>query len=251
MDFPLLFRKVIYFWLCCIFIAVWTFLSWWAGATLQLQCLGFSLQRFLSFWSISALRCTVSVVSAPRLYSTGAVVVAHGFIPVKEKFNQEATVCGISPDQGVEPMSPTLAGGFFIIAPPGKPLPLLFIDHISILTSKTFFILRRFLSHYLFKFVVCLNLNILWKPTFPGSSSGTESVCSAGDPGSIPGSGRSSGEGIGYPLQYSWASLVAQTVKNTPAVCETWVWSLGWEYALAEGVFLPGESPWTEEPGGW
>ena len=45
----------------------------------------------------------------------------------------------------------------------------------------------------------------------------------AGDPGSIPGSGRSSGEGIGYPLQYSWASCVAQLVKNLPAMWETWV----------------------------
>ena len=45
----------------------------------------------------------------------------------------------------------------------------------------------------------------------------------------IPGSGRSAGEGIGYPLQYSWASLVAQLVKNLPAMWETWVQSLGWE----------------------
>ena len=49
---------------------------------------------------------------------------------------------------------------------------------------------------------------------FPDSSVGKESACNAGDPGSIPGSGRSPGEGIGYPLQYSWASLVAQLVKN-------------------------------------
>ena len=48
-------------------------------------------------------------------------------------------------------------------------------------------------------------------------------VKNAGDPRSIPGSGRSPGEGIGYPLQYSWASLVAQTVKNSPAMRETWV----------------------------
>ena len=52
---------------------------------------------------------------------------------------------------------------------------------------------------------------------FPGSSVGKESTCSAGDPSSIPGLGRSAGEGIGYPLQYSWASLVAQLVKNPPA----------------------------------
>ena len=61
------------------------------------------------------------------------------------------------------------------------------------------------------------------------SSAGKESTCNAGDPGSIPGSGRSPGEGIVYPFQYSWTSLVAHTVKNLPAVQEAWVPSLGWE----------------------
>ena len=70
----------------------------------------------------------------------------------------------------------------------------------------------------------------------------------------IPGSGRSTGEGIGYLLQYSWASLVAQLVKNLPAMQETWVQSLGWEDPLEKGmlpipVFWPREfhglySPW-------
>ena len=67
---------------------------------------------------------------------------------------------------------------------------------------------------------------------FPDSSVGKESACNAEDPGSIPGSGRSPGEGIGYPLQYSWASLVAQLVKNPPAMRETWVQPLGWEDPL-------------------
>ena len=58
---------------------------------------------------------------------------------------------------------------------------------------------------------------------FPGSSAGKDSACNAGEPGSIPGSGRSTGEGIGYLLQYSWASFVAQLVKNLPAMWETWV----------------------------
>ena len=58
---------------------------------------------------------------------------------------------------------------------------------------------------------------------FPDSSIGKESACNAGDPGLISGSGRSAGEGIGYPLQYSGASLVAQLVKNLPAMQETWV----------------------------
>ena len=66
----------------------------------------------------------------------------------------------------------------------------------------------------------------------------------------IPGSGRSAGQGIGYPLQYSWASLIAQLVKNPPAVQETWVPSLGWEDPLEEGTathssILAWRIPWT------
>ena len=57
---------------------------------------------------------------------------------------------------------------------------------------------------------------------FPDSSAGKESACNAGDPGLSPGLGRSPGEGKGYPLKYSWTSLMAQTVKNLPAVQETW-----------------------------
>ena len=68
-----------------------------------------------------------------------------------------------------------------------------------------------------------------------GSSAGKESACNTGELGSIPGSGRSSGEEIGYLLQYSWASLVAQTVKNLPAMPEAGVQSLGWEDPLEEG----------------
>ena len=57
---------------------------------------------------------------------------------------------------------------------------------------------------------------------FPGSSAGKESACNAGDLVSIPGLQRFPGEGIGYPLQYSWASMVAQRVKNLPEMWETW-----------------------------
>ena len=74
---------------------------------------------------------------------------------------------------------------------------------------------------------------------FPDSSVGKESACNAGDPSLIPGLGRSTGEGIGYPLQYSWASLVAQLVKNLPAVWETWVQSLGYEDSPGEGNSCP------------
>ena len=70
---------------------------------------------------------------------------------------------------------------------------------------------------------------------FPDSSVGKESACNAGDPGSILGWGRFAGEEIGYPPQYSWASFVAQLVKNPPAMRETWVRSLGWEDPLEKG----------------
>ena len=66
-------------------------------------------------------------------------------------------------------------------------------------------------------------------------SVGKESACHVRDPGSIPRAGRSAGERIGYPLQYSWASLMAQLVKNLPTMRETWVRSLGWEDPLERG----------------
>ena len=91
---------------------------------------------------------------------------------------------------------------------------------------------------------------------FPGSSAGKESTCNAGDPGLISGSGRSHAEGIGYPLQCSWASLVAQLVKHLPAMREKprfdhWVGKIPWRKAWQPtSVFSPGESPWTVDPGG-
>ena len=69
-----------------------------------------------------------------------------------------------------------------------------------------------------------------------------ESAYNAGDPGLIPGLGRFAGEGIGHPLQYSWASLVAQLVKNPSAVRETWVQSLGWEDPLEKGKATPAKA---------
>ena len=77
--------------------------------------------------------------------------------------------------------------------------------------------------------ILCIYHVVLFIMGSPGSSSGKESACNAGNPGSIPGLGRSFGEKIGYPLQYSWASLVAQLLKNPPAMWEIWVQSLGWE----------------------
>ena len=87
---------------------------------------------------------------------------------------------------------------------------------------------------------------------FPDSSVGKESTCNAGDAGpqEIPGLGRSPGEGIGYSLQYSWASLVVELVKNLPSLQETWVQSLGWEDLLEKGkvthnCLVAWRSPWT------
>ena len=90
----------------------------------------------------------------------------------------------------------------------------------------------------------------LWTRGLPCGSAGKESACNAGDPGSIPGSGISAGERTGCPLQYSGASLVAQLVKNPPAMQETWVWSLGREDPLEKGTAthsstLAWRIPWT------
>ena len=89
----------------------------------------------------------------------------------------------------------------------------------------------------------------------PDSSVGKESACNAGEPGSIPGWGRSAGAGIGYAFQSSWASLVAQLGKNLPAMQETWVQSLGWEDPLEKGKathssILDWKTPWMYSPGG-
>ena len=78
---------------------------------------------------------------------------------------------------------------------------------------------------------------------FSGSSAGKEPACNAGDPSSIPGSGRSAGEGIGYTLQYSWASLVAQRVKNPPAMRETWVGKIPWRRAWQPTQYSCLENP--------
>ena len=85
---------------------------------------------------------------------------------------------------------------------------------------------------------------------FPGDSAGKESACNEGVLGLLPGLGRSPGEGKGYPLQYSWVSLVAQLVKIPPTMQETWVQSLGWEDPPEKGEashssILAWRIPWT------
>ena len=71
---------------------------------------------------------------------------------------------------------------------------------------------------------------------FPGSSADKESICNTGEPSSIPESGSYPGEGIGYPLQYSWASLMAQMVKNLPAMQDMWVLIHGLGRSPGEGT---------------
>ena len=81
---------------------------------------------------------------------------------------------------------------------------------------------------------------------FPGSSVGKESACSVGDPSSIPGSGRFPGKGIDYPPQYSWASILAQLVKNPSAMWrpgfDPWIGMIPWRRErLPTPVVWPGE----------
>ena len=89
---------------------------------------------------------------------------------------------------------------------------------------------------------------------FPGTSDGKESACNAGDPIWIPGLGRSPGKWIGYLLQYPWASLLTQTVKNLHAMREIWVPFLGWEDPPGEGHGNPLQCSCLENPmdrGAW
>ena len=120
--------------------------------------------------------------------------------------------------------------------------PLQFFEFVSCTESTTDSGSRHFLS-------------MLWSTLqaimgSPDSSAGKESTCSAGDPGSIPGSGRSAGEGMSYPLQYSRASPVAQLAKNPPAMQQIWVRSLDWKDLLEKGKathssILAWRIPWT------
>ena len=100
-----------------------------------------------------------------------------------------------------------------------------------------------------------LSLAPLGKPyaitvSFPGGPTGKISACNAGVPGSIPRPGRSPGEGTDSPLHYPWASLVAQMVKNPPAMWETRVRSLGWEDTLEEGMATHSQYSCLENPHG-
>ena len=140
---------------------------------------------------------------------------------------------------------------------PTIPIPTLSTSHpdlgklliVPVFSSITYIIISMTLDDKLSHsswFIYIINLSI----GFPDSSVGKESTCNAGDPSSIPRLGRSAREGISYPLQYSRASLVAQLVKNLPAMWETWVQSLGWENPLEKGKathssILAWRIPWT------
>ena len=140
------------------------------------------------------------------------------------------------PRSWIEPMSPELASRLLTTGSPRKSLLESLLKKFSL----------RCRAHQI------IQNDLSWKSSvFPGSSVAKESACNARDhTGSIPGSGRSTGEGIGYLLQYSWASLVAHLVKNLPAMQETWVPSLGWEDPLVKGKathssILAWRTPWT------
>ena len=81
-----------------------------------------------------------------------------------------------------------------------------------------------------------------------GSSASKESASNAGDSGSISGLQSSPEEGIGYPLQDSWASLLAQMVKNPPAMWETWSGSLDYKDPLEDRIGIPLQYSCLENP---
>ena len=101
----------------------------------------------------------------------------------------------------------------------------------------------QILKHLTSFWFLISELQLLFLPKgFPDGSVGKESACNSGDTSLIPVSGRSSGEGIGYPLQYSWASLAAQLVNNLPVMWDTWVVKIPWRRErLPTPVFWPGE----------
>ena len=145
---------------------------------------------------------------------------------------------GDLPNSGMEPRSPALQADSLPAEPPGKAkntgvgsLPPLQQIVPTRESNQGLLHCRQILWIHRCCFLwACLSF-----PQFPGSSDSTEPTCNAGDASSISGSGRSAGEGIGCSLQYSWASLIAQLVKNPPEMWETWVGSLGWKYPLEKG----------------
>ena len=141
---------------------------------------------------------------------------------------------GDLPDPGIKPRSPALQADSLPSEPPGKPM-------ISITFQLMFVNLLNWIAADQLSKKIAVT-------SFPDGSVVKESACNAGIPGSIPGWGRSTGEGIGYPLQYSWASLVVQLIKNPPAMQETWVQSLCWEDPPENGKGYPLQYSGLENP---
>ena len=144
---------------------------------------------------------------------------------------------GIFPTQGLNPGLPHCRQTFYRLSYLGSPLYI-----YTYIITYTYAHIHTYIYTYIIYIYVC----------FPHSSVGKESACSAGDASLIPRSGISTGKGLGYPLKYSWASLVAQLVENPTAMQETWVWSLGWEELLDKGTatstsILAWRVPWTVE----
>ena len=145
------------------------------------------------------------------------------------------------------------------VALPSFPFPSR--NHSSVLCIYGFFLVL-FAFFFFFFLYVSFNFNAevafaqVPLANFPHCAVGKEFTSNAGDPSLIPGSRRPPGEGIGYPLQCSWSSLVAQLVKNLAAMWETWVWSLGREDPLEKGKathssILAWRIPWTVQSMGW
>ena len=107
------------------------------------------------------------------------------------------------------------------------------------MTEATVFSVWSGDQNFCLPFSLSFSQELQFKKGFLDNSVGKESTCIAGDPGLTPGLERSAGEGIGYPFKNSWASFVAQLVKNPPAIRETWVRSLSWEDPLGEGKGYP------------
>ena len=130
-----------------------------------------------------------------------------------------------------------------------KAFVLIFSSKLQSSSPKLWFMLH--FSEFLVLVLFSLILFCIYCPRpHSDSSIGKEFACKSGDPGSIPGSARYTGEGMGYPLQYSWASLVSQLVMNPPAMQETWVRFLGWEDLLEKekathSNILAWGIPWT------
>ena len=133
----------------------------------------------------------------------------------------------------VEVLLPWFIASFFLVVHPTNPF--IWIITTIVESSITFQTVLETFCMFTLSSLYSVSGTIFCNPTnisalpptpgFPGSSAGKEPACNEGGPALIPGSGRSTGEVIGYPLQYSWASLVVQTIKNLPAIRETWVQS--------------------------